>query len=212
VTGGLVSVVMPAFDEERFIGEAVASVLAQTYRSFELIVVDDGSSDQTAAIAAGFGGVRVVRRASTGGPAAARNAGLAEARGEYWTIFDADDVMPPERLALGVACLEANLSVGLVLGLTEAFVTPGEPRPSHWNPAWDAGPYQGHRAPGWAAGPCSTTSACSARRWRSVPTCSGWQGPGGPGSPSVGLRSSVCVTGSTPVTPPPMSARTERTC
>jgi glycosyltransferase involved in cell wall biosynthesis len=139
---GLVSVVMPAFDEERFIGEAVASVLAQTYRSFELIVVDDGSSDQTAAIAAGFGGVRVVRRASTGGPAAARNAGLAEARGEYWTIFDADDVMPPERLALGVACLEANLSVGLVLGLTEAFVTPGEPRPSHWNPAWDASPFR----------------------------------------------------------------------
>jgi glycosyltransferase involved in cell wall biosynthesis len=142
VTGRLVSVVMPAFDEERFIGEAVASVLAQTYRSFELVVVDDGSSDQTAAIAAGFDGVRVLRRASTGGPAAARNAGLAEARGEYWTIFDADDVMPPERLALGVASLEANPSIGLVLGLTEAFVTPGEPRPSHWNPAWDAGPFR----------------------------------------------------------------------
>ena len=75
MTSGLVSVVMPAFDEEAFIGEAVASVLAQTYGSFELIVVDDGSSDRTAAIAAGFDGVRVVSRARRGGPAAARNAG-----------------------------------------------------------------------------------------------------------------------------------------
>jgi hypothetical protein len=43
---------------------------------------------------------------------------------------------------------DANPSIGLVLGLTEAFVTPGEPRPSHWNPAWDAGPYQGHPGTG----------------------------------------------------------------
>jgi glycosyltransferase involved in cell wall biosynthesis len=138
---GLVSVVMTAFDEEAFIGEAVASVLAQNYRSFELIVVDDASSDRTAAIAAGFDAVRVVRRATRGGFAAARNTGLAEARGEYWTIFDADDVMPSERLALQVAFLRANPSLGMVLGLTEAFVTPGEPRPAHWNPAWDAGPF-----------------------------------------------------------------------
>ena len=154
MTSGLVSVVMPAFDEEAFIGEAVASVLAQTYGSFELIVVDDGSSDRTAAIAARFDGVRVVSRARRGGPAAARNAGLAEARGEYWTIFDADDVMPPERLAIGMAYLGSNPSIGLVLGLTEAFVTPGEPRPSHWNPAWDGGPYHGHPGTGlgrWSA-------------------------------------------------------------
>ena len=148
VTGELVSVVMPAFNEERFIAEAVASVFAQTYPSFELIVVDDGSTDRTAAVAAAFDGVRIVRRPARGGPAAARNTGLAEARGEFWTIFDADDVMPPERLAVGVACLQANPSIALVLGLAEAFLLPDEPRPSHWNPAWDDGPYHGHPGTG----------------------------------------------------------------
>jgi glycosyltransferase involved in cell wall biosynthesis len=138
---GLVSVVMTAFDEEAFIGDAVESVFAQTYRSFELIVVDDASTDRTAAIAAGFDEARVVRRSTRGGFAAARNTGLAEARGEFWTIFDADDVMPPERLALQVAFLRENPSLGMVLGLTEAFVTPGDRRPAHWNPAWDAGPF-----------------------------------------------------------------------
>ena len=90
---GLVSVVMPAFDEERFIGEALRSVLAQTYRPVEVIVVDDGSSDRTAGIAAEHG-VRVLRLPRRG-PAAARNAGLRAARGDYWVIFDADDLMPP---------------------------------------------------------------------------------------------------------------------
>jgi glycosyltransferase involved in cell wall biosynthesis len=132
---------MTAFDEEAYIGEAIPSVLGQTYRSFELIVVDDASSDRTAAIAAGFEGVRVVRRPERGGFAAARNTGIAAAGGEYWTIFDADDVMPPERLALQVAFLRANPSLGMVLGLTEAFVTPGDARPAHWNPAWDDGPF-----------------------------------------------------------------------
>jgi glycosyltransferase involved in cell wall biosynthesis len=144
VIAGLVSVVMPAFDEEVFVAEAIRSVLAQTHEAIELIVVDDGSADRTASIAAGFTGVKVVTRPRRGGPAAARNSGLAEACGEYWTIFDADDVMPRDRLARGVAYFEENRSVDLVLGRAEAFVSPGEPRPPHWNPAWDAGPYHGH--------------------------------------------------------------------
>jgi glycosyltransferase involved in cell wall biosynthesis len=150
VIPGVVSVVMPALNEEAFIAEAVGSVLAQTYREFELVVVDDGSTDRTAAIAASFDGVRVVTRPDRGGPAAARNSGLATIRGEYWTIFDADDVMPPERLERGVAYLAAHPTVEIVLGLTEAFVTPGEPRPAHWNQAWDVGRYHGH--PGTAMG------------------------------------------------------------
>ncbi len=75
------------------------------------------------------------------GPAAARNAGLKVARGEYWTIFDADDVMPPRRIEYQVAHLEQHPEHGIVLGLTEAFVTPGQPRPRHYNPAWDEGPF-----------------------------------------------------------------------
>ncbi len=137
----LVSVVMPAFDEERFIGEALESVLAQTYSPVELMVVDDGSTDRTGEIAETYG-VRVVRQEHAGHPAA-RNLGLSLARGDYWTIFDADDLMPPQRIERQVEHLERHPELGMVLGLTEAFVTPGEPRPPHWNPAWDDGPFPG---------------------------------------------------------------------
>jgi glycosyltransferase involved in cell wall biosynthesis len=139
VSGGLVSVVMAAFNEEAFIGEALRSVSAQTYRPVEVIVVDDGSSDRTAEVAASHD-VRLLRLPHSG-PSAARNAGLAVARGEYWTIFDADDVMPPERLSHQVAHMEEHPELGMVLGLTEAFVTPGESRPPHFNPIWDEGPF-----------------------------------------------------------------------
>ena len=130
---------MPAFEEEAFIAEALRSVLAQTYHPVEVIVVDDGSGDRTAELAESHG-VVVLRRPHLGA-SAARNAGLAVASGEYWTIFDADDVMPPERLARQVDYLEAHPELGLVLGLTEAFVSPGEPRPPHYNPVWDNGPF-----------------------------------------------------------------------
>jgi len=135
----IVSVVMPAFEEEAFIAEALGSVLAQTYRPVEIIVVDDGSGDRTAEIAAAHD-VRLLRRPHRGA-AAACNAGLAVARGEYWTIFDADDVMPPGRLWSQVAHLQQHPELGIVLGLTEAFVTPGEPRPRHYDPAWEDGPF-----------------------------------------------------------------------
>jgi glycosyltransferase involved in cell wall biosynthesis len=141
MAAALVSVVMPAFDEERFIGEALESALAQTYSPVELIVVDDGSTDRTGEIAETYG-VRVERQEHVGHPAA-RNLGLSLARGDYWTIFDADDVMPPERIERQVEHLQEHRELGMVLGLTEAFVTPGEPRPRHWNPAWDDGPFRG---------------------------------------------------------------------
>jgi glycosyltransferase involved in cell wall biosynthesis len=137
----LVSVVVTAFDEEPFIEEALESVLSQTYAPVEVIVVDDGSTDRTAEIAQDYG-VQVLRQANRG-VAAARNAGVSGARGEYWTVFDADDVMPRERLELQVAELERRPELGMVFGLTEAFVTPGEPRPPHWNPIWDDGPFTG---------------------------------------------------------------------
>ncbi|MGH9172560.1 MAG: glycosyltransferase family 2 protein [Acidimicrobiales bacterium] len=142
MTAPLVSVVMAAFDEEDFVAEAIASVLAQTYGALEVIVVDDGSSDRTAEIAEARG-VQVLRRQHRGA-SAARNAGLAAAKGEYRAIFDADDVMPLERIAIQVASLEEHPELGMVLGLTEAFVSPGEPRPAHYNPVWDEGPYRWH--------------------------------------------------------------------
>lgn len=142
MSGALVSVVMPAFDEEAFIGEALASALAQTYRPVEVIVADDGSRDRTAAIAESYP-VRVLRLPHRG-PAAARNRGLLAATGEYWAILDADDVMPPDSVARQVAHLEEHPELDVVFGLTEAFVTPGEPRPSHFLAAWEGGPFRAH--------------------------------------------------------------------
>jgi glycosyltransferase involved in cell wall biosynthesis len=142
MSGALVSVVMPAFNEEAFIAEALGSVLAQTHQSVEIIVVDDGSSDRTAEIAAAHD-VHLLRRTHQG-PAAARNAGLSVARGNYWMVFDADDVMPREGIARQAAHLEAHPELDIVFGLTEAFVTPGEPRPSHFVAAWDNGAFPWH--------------------------------------------------------------------
>ena len=88
-----VSVVMPAFNAESSIGAAVASVLGQTYRDLELVVVDDGSTDATAAIVEAHSGpVRLVRQENAG-VAAARNKGIAEASGELITFCDADDFL-----------------------------------------------------------------------------------------------------------------------
>lgn len=139
VTGALVSVIVPAFDAEAFLHEALQSVAAQTYHPVEVIVVDDGSADRTSEIARTHD-VCLLRQPHRGA-AKARNTGLAASKGDFWTIFDADDVMPPERLTRQVAHLEEHPDLGMVLGLTEAFVTPGEPRPPHYNPVWDAGPF-----------------------------------------------------------------------
>jgi glycosyltransferase involved in cell wall biosynthesis len=138
----LVSVVMPAYNAERFIGEALASALSQTYEPVEVIVVDDGSTDRTAEIAAAHDAT--VLRQGHAGSASARNAGLKRASGDYWTILDADDVMPLEALEQQVAELGKHPEPVIVFGLTEAFVTPGEPRPPHWNRVWDDGPFPWH--------------------------------------------------------------------
>lgn len=141
-TRPLVSVIVPAYQAEAYLDEALKSVLAQDYDEYEVILVDDGSTDRTAEIAAAHG-VRVLRQ-SNRGPAAARNAGLAVARGELLAILDADDLWPPERLSRQVAYLREHSRDGLVMGMTEAFVTPGLQRPAHFPPIADAGPYPGH--------------------------------------------------------------------
>ncbi|MFA6286227.1 MAG: glycosyltransferase family A protein [Opitutaceae bacterium] len=103
----LVSIVMPAFNAARWLPAALDSALAQTYPHFELIVVDDGSSDDTPAILENYRtshGIRVITQTNQGQSAAA-NRGLAEARGDYVKFFDADDVMSPGMLAAQVAAL-----------------------------------------------------------------------------------------------------------
>ena len=106
----LVSVVIPTYNRAQLLQEAAASVLAQSYRPLELIVVDDGSTDATEAAAAALARrpeVRVLRQAHTGMPGQARNAGARLARGEYLAFLDSDDLWLPQKLALQVAAARA---------------------------------------------------------------------------------------------------------
>ena len=96
----LVSVVVPAYNASKYIGQCIDSLLAQTYRRFEIVVVDDGSTDSTPDVLSGYAGlenVRIVRQENRG-VSAARNAGLSLAKGEYVAFVDSDDVVHPELL------------------------------------------------------------------------------------------------------------------
>ena len=99
----LVSVVIPTYNRARLVQEAVASVLAQSYRPLELIVVDDGSTDATGAALAGRPGMRVLSQRHTGMPGQVRNAGVRLARGEYLAFLDSDDLWQPPKLERQVA-------------------------------------------------------------------------------------------------------------
>ncbi len=104
-----VSVIIPAYNAERYLGAALASVQGQTIAEWEVVVVDDGSTDGTALVAEGYLTdlrFRLVRQAN-GGPSAARNAGLAEAAGDYAALLDADDVWRPGYLAQMLKALQA---------------------------------------------------------------------------------------------------------
>lgn len=107
----LVSVVIPAFNASRTIERTLRSVMAQTYPNFEVIVVDDGSTDDTAAIVTSLSGLDArifLVRKSNGGVASARNRGIREANGLYIAPLDADDVWLPENLSRQVTALAAS--------------------------------------------------------------------------------------------------------
>ncbi len=145
---GLVSVIMAAYNCEAYVGEAVASVLAQTYQNWELIVVDDASTDRTAEIVQEFANrdarVRLLRSERNVGPYPSRNRGIAVARGEFVAILDSDDVARPERFALSVAALRDRPELGLVGGtswqIDDEGTIAGHPHPK--KPRDDA---QAHR-------------------------------------------------------------------
>jgi glycosyltransferase involved in cell wall biosynthesis len=103
------TVVIPAFNAARTIGSAIRSVLAQTRQDFEVIVVDDGSTDGTSCRAGAYASdprIRVIRQPNRG-PSAARNVGIAEARGSYVSMLDADDLWLPEYLEVLGGALDA---------------------------------------------------------------------------------------------------------
>ena len=121
----LVSCVVPVRDGERYLAEAIDSVLAQDHRPLELLVIDDGSTDASAAIAAAYGApVRVLSQAPTG-IAAARNLGVEAAGGAFVCFLDADDRYRPGKLSSQLALLEARPELEGCLCMAENFWEPG---------------------------------------------------------------------------------------
>ena len=117
-----ISVVIPAYNAGKFIGEALASALVQTRPAAEIIVVDDGSTDGTAAAAENFGSpVRLIRNSENLGVGASRNRGVQAYRGEYVAYLDADDKWRPNHLANLGALLDANPRVGFAFSPVEFF-------------------------------------------------------------------------------------------
>lgn len=109
-----VSVIVPVYNVERYVADAIASVLAQTWTDFELLAIDDGSSDRSAEIIRGFSDPRIRLIAqSNRGLAGARNAGIRHARGRYLAFLDSDDLWHPEKLARHLEHLEARPEVGV---------------------------------------------------------------------------------------------------
>jgi len=126
----LVSVIIPVYNYGRYLGEAIGSVLSQTYRPLEIIVVDDGSDDDSAAVARSFPQVRYIRRAN-GGVAAARNTGLAAAQGGVIAFLDADDIWSPRKLEKQVGYLRRHPATGFTITKIENRIEPGVFYPSH---------------------------------------------------------------------------------
>lgn len=114
----LVSLVMPAFNADRYIMEAVNSVVSQSLDNWELIIVNDGSTDSTRVLLEQIDDVRIhVKHQENQGVSAARNAGLAVANGEFITFLDADDFLPPRSLEVRTNYLLEHPDVDLVDGV-----------------------------------------------------------------------------------------------
>lgn len=103
----LVSVIIPCYNHARYLGEAIASVEAQRYPHHEIIVVDDGSTDETAAVATRYPGVKYIWQRNQG-LSAARNTGIRHSEGTFLVFLDADDRLLPRALEVGLLCLQAR--------------------------------------------------------------------------------------------------------
>jgi len=123
VSRPLVSVVLPVFNGEAFLREAIESVLAQTWSPVELIAVDDGSTDRSAEIAQEYPLTYV--RQENRGVAAARNRGVEAAKGELLSFIDQDDVWLPEKLESQVAALDEEPDAGICSCRFQMFLEPG---------------------------------------------------------------------------------------
>ena len=120
-TGPLVSCIVPAFNGERFLAEAIESILAQSYSNVPIIVVDDGSTDATPQVAARFEDRITYVRQENAGPATARNRGLKEVEGEFIAFLDADDLWEENKLERQLARFRERPELSYSVTMTQNF-------------------------------------------------------------------------------------------
>ena len=130
MTNPLVTVIVAVHNGQRFLRPALESLYAQDYEPFEVVLIDDGSTDGSSEIARSFPSIRYVYQENRG-QAAARNAGLLAARGEFLAYLDDDDLIPPHKLRRQAEYLIANPDVGCVLGRQQIMLEPGV-EPPEW--------------------------------------------------------------------------------
>jgi glycosyltransferase involved in cell wall biosynthesis len=118
----LVSVIIPVYNGERYLAEAIESVLAQTYRPIEVIVVDDGSTDGSANIVRGFPSVRYCLNLH-GGLGEARNRGIESAKGEFFAFLDSDDLWVGDKLARQMTMFDDNPELDMVFGHVRQLIS-----------------------------------------------------------------------------------------
>ncbi len=111
-----VSVIMPVYNGEKYLGCAIESVLNQTYKDFELIIIDDGSIDGSANIVSQYADPRItlIQNESNFGTAVTRNVGLANANGKYVALLDCDDIASPDRLSVQIDFLENHREIVMI--------------------------------------------------------------------------------------------------
>lgn len=118
-----ISVIIPVYNGERYLAEAIESVLQQTLPPAEVLVIDDGSTDGSAAVAQSFATVRYFYQPNAGGNAA-RNRGIRQSTGDFLAFLDADDLWIPDKLAAQMASFTRNPSLDFVYGHVEQFYSP----------------------------------------------------------------------------------------
>lgn len=148
----LVSVVIPCYQQAQYLGEAIESVLAQTYPHLEIVVVDDGSTDNVGAIASRYPGVRCIREPNSG-PAAARNAGIRNSNGDFLIFLDADDRLLPSGVEAGVHALEARQECAAAIGAYRRTTFDNRPIDTHDQPAVNDRQYEQMMEDNWAGFP-----------------------------------------------------------
>jgi glycosyltransferase involved in cell wall biosynthesis len=137
MASSLISCIVPVFNGERYLRESLDSILTQTYRPIEILVIDDGSTDGTRAVVASYGDAIRYLWQPNAGPPRARNFGLSAAEGEFVAFLDADDLWLPDKLSLQIARFRERPDLDLCVTYCQVF----------WIPelAEEEARFQGHR-------------------------------------------------------------------